>query len=705
MTSLTDILNIGVTGLQTAQTGLTTVSNNVSNVNTPGFVQTAVDQTTLTAGAQGAGVSVADIKRITNQYLQAASYAANAASASATAVSGSLGQAESLFGDPTTSGSLFANLDATFSAFSAMAANTTSAAGASAASQANLFFSQASNIASSIATISTTADQQISSDVGTVNQLLGQISQLNTAISRGSAAGQDVTGAQNQQGQLLTQLSSLMDVKVNATPLGGVSVLASSGATLVGSAGASTLAYNATGPTGVFTLTNPQGVAGAFNGQITSGEIGGLTNLRNSQLPAVSAQLAALVQGAATTLNNVHNAYSAVPPPTTLTGQNTGLDLPTIAGDFTGKTTIALVNKTSGAIDHTVAVDFSARTITVDGGAATGFTAATFGTALNTAMGGVGGSASFANGALTLTGTSTDGVAIKDDATTPATDGGRGFSAFFGLNNLVSSGSITNFNTGLKATDASGFAAGQTITLRLSDAKGNKQQDVTVTTPGGTVASLMSALNTAGTGVGAYGSFSLSGSGALTFTPNASGASVSVVSDQTSNTATGASVSQLFGIGVAAQSSAAATYVVRPDILQNSALLATASLNLSAGAGVAALTPGDGSGADALGQAGLASMSFPAVSGVAATTTTLSAYSASIAAAIANASASASTAKTTTSAVATNANTALSSVEGVNIDQELINLTTYQQAYNASARMIQAANSLFSTLLTMTTGV
>jgi flagellar hook-associated protein 1 FlgK len=41
-------------------------------------------------------------------------------------------------------------------------------------------------------------------------------------------------------------------------------------------------------------------------------------------------------------------------------------------------------------------------------------------------------------------------------------------------------------------------------------------------------------------------------------------------------------------------------------------------------------------------------------------------------------------------------------VEGVSIDQEMINLTTYQQAYNASARMIQAANDLFTTLLSMT---
>ena len=39
--------------------------------------------------------------------------------------------------------------------------------------------------------------------------------------------------------------------------------------------------------------------------------------------------------------------------------------------------------------------------------------------------------------------------------------------------------------------------------------------------------------------------------------------------------------------------------------------------------------------------------------------------------------------------------------EGVNLDEELILMTTYQQAFNASARMIQAAKDLYDTLLGM----
>ena len=38
-------------------------------------------------------------------------------------------------------------------------------------------------------------------------------------------------------------------------------------------------------------------------------------------------------------------------------------------------------------------------------------------------------------------------------------------------------------------------------------------------------------------------------------------------------------------------------------------------------------------------------------------------------------------------------------MEGVSLDQELINLTTYQQAYNASARLLQAVSQLYQALL------
>lgn len=39
------------------------------------------------------------------------------------------------------------------------------------------------------------------------------------------------------------------------------------------------------------------------------------------------------------------------------------------------------------------------------------------------------------------------------------------------------------------------------------------------------------------------------------------------------------------------------------------------------------------------------------------------------------------------------------SISGVNLDEEAANLVQFQQAYEASAQMIQTANSLFKTVL------
>ena len=57
--------------------------------------------------------------------------------------------------------------------------------------------------------------------------------------------------------------------------------------------------------------------------------------------------------------------------------------------------------------------------------------------------------------------------------------------------------------------------------------------------------------------------------------------------------------------------------------------------------------------------------------------------------------AAAKTRSESAAAIQTEALARQSSVEGVNLDEELVNMTTYQQAFNASARMVQAAKELF----------
>ena len=174
----------------------------------------------------------------------------------------------------------------------------------------------------------------------------------------------------------------------------------------------------------------------------------------------------------------------------------------------------------------------------------------------------------------------------------------------------------------------------------------------------------------------------------------------------TDNTARGGlggpSATELFGIGQAQRIGRVATYSVRPDIAANPAILSTAQLDLSAAAsGQPVVSPGDGSGALAMSRAATTQLGFAAAGASAATTTTVSQYAAQFAGALGAMATSADSANTNAAAVQTEADARRQSTEGVNMDQELINLTTYQQAYSASARLVTATTAMFTALQNM----
>jgi flagellar hook-associated protein 1 FlgK len=100
-------------------------------------------------------------------------------------------------------------------------------------------------------------------------------------------------------------------------------------------------------------------------------------------------------------------------------------------------------------------------------------------------------------------------------------------------------------------------------------------------------------------------------------------------------------------------------------------------------------------------QSGAQTITIPGVGGLGATQTTVAGYASQIGGLIGSKVSAADTLSTTAQATATQAASQLSSATGVNLDQELVNLTTFQQAYSASARLLQAANSMYDSLLQM----
>ena len=701
--SLATILSTANSGLLTSQVGLRTVSDNIANANTPGYTRKIVSQVSLASNGMGVGVDAATVRRVTDRYLQGASLNAGASAGHAGVIAEFLDTAQGLFGDPSTSTSFFSGYDALLAGFSAAADNPASSlVRAQAISGAQDFLNDASRITSSLGDLGKQADTRITSDIDRVNTLLKQIDTLNTDITRGRSVNADATGSENIQNNLINELSTLIDVTVGQRSNGGVIVRAADGTVLAGE-GAAVLAYQRSDTAqGYITVTPPGGNLQPQAARLSSGELKGLLDLRNRQIPALSDQLGEFVSRAVQALNRAHNAASAVPAPATLTGNNIGLDLPTAISGFTGKTSIAVTNA-AGVLLHTVAIDFSAGTMALDGGAAAAFTPATFQASLSAALAGSA-TVGFTGGVLSLSAVNPgEGVSVADDATTPSLKAGRGLSQFFGLNDVIRSTGFASYDTGLVATDPHGFTPGGQIRLRIEDANAERLRDVTVTVPAAaTMADLVAALNDPTSGVGIYGQFTLDANGALAYAgTGANGTSVSVISDTSERGVGGPSVTELFGIGPAERGNRASRYSVDTLIVQNPSRLALAKLNLAAAPGTAALAPGDGSGGIGIAQSGDNPVAFAAAGDFGAVTMTLTRYASEFGGNVGRKSAAADTSRTAAEAVQAEADQRRQSVEGVNLDEELVNMTTYQQAFNASARVIQAAKDMYDTLIQM----
>ena len=692
--SLTVAMKTAASGLSAAQAGLRAVSDNIANVNTPGYVRKIVDQQSLVVGGQGMGVQVSGLKRVTDQYLQMATLSASSDTKRWDQVSTYLDNAQSLFGDPSTPNFFFSRLDDAYSAFSAAANDPSSSLLRSQAlADVQDLLNDGDRINTQINELGKTIDAQAQAGVSRINDLLAQITRLNSDISRAKLGHSDASGAENIQSQMIDEVAGLMNVQIAMRPSGGVTLRSAEGEMLAGDA-AATLSYYKTDATRGYIAVEPVGPGQPKPITILSGELRGLMDLRDDTLPGMADQLGEFMARATERINAAHNAAASVPGPTILTGRNTGLDLTSAVSGFTGTSTVAVINP-AGVVQQKVAIDFTAMTMSVNGGGATAFTAATFQADLNTALGGAA-TASFANGTLSLTAAGANGLAIDEGTSQKA---GRAFSHFFGLNDLVRSAGYTNYETGLAACDNHGFTAGDTIGFRIAEADGRPIRDVTVTIPAGaTMANLLAALNNSASGVGAYGQFNLDANGVLAFAPAMGGVNLSVTQDQTHRGPGGPPLSQLFGLGVVERSTRAGRFDVDPALTANPMKLSLAKLDLSVAAGQPAVRLGDGRGALAIAASGDVPITFSPAGQLGSVTMTVARYAAEFGGSVGRQAAAAQTRKDASEAVANEAMSRRQSVEGVNIDEELVQLTTYQQAFNASARMVQAAKELFDVL-------
>ena len=708
--SLLGITGTALSGLKTAQTALGVVSNNVTNLNTPGYVRQVINQAPVSGNGAVMGVEITSIQRVANQFLQQEVLSAGGSAAQYDTMASLFNQLNGLLGAPGDSQSLATGLTNLQSALATASQAPTSSSSYTAVMNAlQGVATDINNVSGTITSLQGQIDSQVIGSIASTNNLIKQVYQLNQQILSTSASGGSADALQDQRDMALNSLSQVMGIKVSANANGSVNVSTTDGVNLVSGTYA-TLSYAGGANNGTYGSiqiqdVNPQsgtlvGAAQALDPHLNGGSLDGLITMRDQTLGGLSQSLGNFAMNVEQAINAQANANAAFPPPASLTGRDTGL-LSSDALNFTGQTTIAVADANGNLVSR-VDVNFTAGTLSVNGGASVsiGTSIGSFTTALNTALGG-NGSAGFTDGQLSISASGGNGVVVQDNASSPSARGGVPFSQFFGLNDVFQSDGPSTLTTGLVASDASGIQAGGLISMALKSPSGDVVKQVSLTTTAGmTIGDVVNALNSA---MGGAVTFTLNSNGSIGTTNNTAypGYQLNVTQDTTARGTTGVSFTKLFGIGVNNLASQANNFSLTSTVANAPQRIGLAQPDITGSTVVGSnvVRGGDNSGAIALLNVITSSRSFAAAGNLSAQTTSLSDYAASFYQGVSDQSNLVTQSQTVQDDRLQEAQTRQSAVSGVNLDEELTNLTTYQRAYSASARLLTMVDQLYQTLL------
>jgi flagellar hook-associated protein 1 FlgK len=309
-----NLLSIGKSGLFAAQTALTTTGHNITNANVEGYSRQGVVQATSTtmetgAGFVGTGTKVAEIKRYSDDFLNQQVRTATASTSSLDAYYAQVSQIDNLLAD-TTSG-LSPAIQNFFSSVQDVTGN-----GASIPSRQALL-SSAETLAGSFQQIDARlqeigegVDSQIETNVNLINTYAKQIAEINAKIgSYGSTEQRQPNDLLDQRDQLVMELNK--HVKANVTPgsNNALNVSIGNGQPLVVGQQAFQLATMKT-PTDLTRLTvgyvTGDKVTQLPENALVGGELGGMLEFRTATLDRVQNQIGRLALGMAMTFNDQH---------------------------------------------------------------------------------------------------------------------------------------------------------------------------------------------------------------------------------------------------------------------------------------------------------------------------------------------------------------------------------------------------------------
>jgi flagellar hook-associated protein 1 FlgK len=294
-------LYVGLSGLEAQQTGLDTVGQNVSNADTPGYVDEQVELEApgsvqqdfgilAAAAVPGNGVEVAGIERLANTFLQQRSYTEEADQGSLSAQQIGLQSIEDNFPEPSSSG-ISAQLTALWQAWSNLANNPsdepTRLGVVEAASSLATSLNQTS---AALSSLSAQTSQAMTSALQEVNQEASQVAALNQQILAPGPGTSSAASLEDQRDQTISQLSDQLGVTVSYSSDGTANVYSGTEA-LVSGPSSQTLSLSPSGPP--YSLVWSQD---GSNYQPASGSLAGMLEVVNNYIPKYQQSLDQVAQ-------------------------------------------------------------------------------------------------------------------------------------------------------------------------------------------------------------------------------------------------------------------------------------------------------------------------------------------------------------------------------------------------------------------------
>lgn len=311
----TGIYSIGVSGIAAAQLNLLATEHNVVNASTPGYTrQRAVQATNIAvntgAGAIGQGVHVQTIERMYDRYLTGQVNSAQTTLSGIDAYYGEIKQIDNLLADP--SAGLTPALQDFFSGVQQVASNPSLlSARESMVSSATTLVNRFQSLDSRLGELSDEVNGKIQDAVTSINTYSNQIADLNQRIIVSeSSFGQPANDLLDQRDTLINELNKLIKVSTSTNSNGSFNVFIGTGQQLVVGNVAMTLTAQAASADPSRIAVGLQTMTGSSmelpEQLITGGQLGGLVAFRNETLDKASNELGRVAASVALTFNAQH---------------------------------------------------------------------------------------------------------------------------------------------------------------------------------------------------------------------------------------------------------------------------------------------------------------------------------------------------------------------------------------------------------------